>query len=129
MLNHTVAGDYDGLLYYEEVKDKKTRKMVKRMFISEAAKGLFKKNRRIYITKETVESYEEIGSESQKSLRSGVARGVVGGALFGGIGAIAGASSGKSKTSHTVSILFKDGTKCLCELDNDMYKNLVMVLY
>ena len=26
-------------------------------------------------------------------------------------------------------LIFKDGTKCLCELDNEMYKNLVAVLY
>lgn len=128
-MNQTVAGDYDGLLSYEEIKDKKQKKRVGRLVITEIPKGLFKKKQFIYITKETVASYEEVGAESQKSLSSSVAKGLVGGAILGGIGAIAGASSGKSKTAHTVSIIFKDGTKSLCEMDNDMFKKLVMVLY
>lgn len=115
--NIVVAGDYKG---YIDFKNKK-----KGLYIY----GTFGLGKKTYINKETVQSYEEVGSESEKSLASGLARGAVGGALFGGIGAIAGASSGKNKVSHTVSVVFKDGTKCLCELDNDMFKQLVAVLY
>ena len=49
-------------------------------------------------------------------MSSGVIKGAVGGALFGGVGAIAGASSGKNKGGYTVSIIFKDGTKFSIDL-------------
>lgn len=60
---------------------------------------------------------------------SGVARGAVGAALFGGIGAIAGANSAKNNSDYTVSIIFKDGTKALRSLDADNYKALVRIMY
>ena len=115
--NIVVAGDYKGSIDYKNKK--------KGLYIY----GAFGLGKKVYINKDTVERYEVVGEESQKSVGSGIVRGVVGGALFGGIGAIAGASSGKTKGTHMVSILFRDGTKCLCELDDAMYKNLVMVLY
>lgn len=115
--NTIVAGDFKGSIAY----------MNKR-------KGLyiyppFGLGRKTYINKETVESYEVIDSENNKSMSSGVARGIVGGALFGGVGAIAGAASGKKKGTFMVSIVFRDGKKCLCELDGNMYKNLIAVMY
>ena len=55
---------------------------------------------------------------------SGVARGAVGAALFGGIGAITGANSAKKNSDYTVSIIFKDGS-----LDADNYKALVRIMY
>lgn len=48
--------------------------------------------KQLYLNKTTVESYEVINNENQKSMASGVARGIVGGALLGGVGAIAGAN-------------------------------------
>lgn len=63
--------------------------------------------------------------EGNSSMGSGVARGAVGAALFGGIGAIAGANSAKKNSDYTVSIIFKDGTKALCSLDADNYKAFV----
>ena len=113
--NIVIAGDYKG-----EIEFKNKKKGLKIC-------GSFGK--KTYINKETVESYEVVGEESHKSASSGIARGLVGAALFGGIGAIAGASSAKKKGTHTVSVVFKDGTKCLCELDDDMFKNLITVLY
>ena len=86
-------------------------------------------SKKIFINKDTVESYEEMGSDQSKSMGSGVARGAIGAALFGGLGALAGTASAKNKGTHLVSIIFKDGTKALCELDNDMYKSLITVLY
>lgn len=115
--NVVVAGDYKG---YIDFKSKK-----KGLYIY----GAFGLGKKTFINKDTVQSYEVIGEEGQKSMSSGIIKGAVGGALFGGIGAIAGASSGKNKGVYTVSIIFKDGTKCLCELDNEMYKNLVAALY
>ena len=113
--NIVVAGDYKGEI---EFKNKKKGLVICGSF-----------GKKTYINKDTIEAFELVGEESHKSLGSGVARGIVGAALFGGIGAIAGASSAKSKTTHTVSIQFKDGTKVLCELDDAMYKNFLTVLY
>lgn len=67
--------------------------------------------------------------EGNSSMGSGVARGAVGAALFGGIGAIAGANSAKKNSDYTVSIIFKDGTKALCSLGADNYKALVRIMY
>lgn len=115
--NIIVAGDYKGYIDFQNKK--------KGLYIY----GAFGLGKKTYINKETVERYEVMGQESNQSLGSGVARGAVGGLLFGGIGALAGASSAKNKTTHTVSIIFKNGTKCLCELDDYMFKNLIAVLY
>lgn len=115
--NSVVAGDYKGYIDYKNKK--------KGLYIY----GTFGFGKKTFINKETVEGYEVVGEEQYRSLASGIARGVVGAALFGGVGAIAGASSGKSKTNHSVSILFKDGTKCLCELDDYMFKKFIEVMY
>ena len=61
--------------------------------------------------------------EGNSSMGSGVARGAVGAALFGG------ANSAKKNSDYTVSIIFKDGTKALCSLDADNYKALVRIMY
>ena len=115
--NIVTAGDYKGYIDFKNAK--------KGLYIY----GTFGLGKKTFINKETVDHYEVIGEESQTSLGSGVARGIAGAALLGGIGAIAGASSGKKKGLHTVSIIFKDGTKCLCDLDDDMFKHLVTDMY
>lgn len=115
--NIVVAGDYKGYIDFANKK--------KGLYIY----GSFGLGKKHYINKDTVESFEVIGEESHKSMASGVIRGVAGAALLGGVGAIAGAASAKKKGTYTVSILFKDGTKCLCELDDTMYKNLVTIMY
>lgn len=81
--------------------------------------------KRLYLNKTTVESYEVINNENQKSMASGVARGIVGGALLGGVGAIAGAASAKNKGIYTISIQFKDGKRSLIEVDDKIYKAIV----
>lgn len=50
-----------------------------------------------YLTKDVVESYELITDEHRKSAASGVARGLVGGALLGPVGLLAGGLSAKIK--------------------------------
>lgn len=115
--NTVVAGDYKGTIAFKNKK--------KGLYIY----GAFGLGKYTWINKDTVDHYEEINTESSKSASSGIVKGAVGGALFGGIGAIAGAASGKNKSTHMVSIIFKDGTKCLCELDDAMFKNLVVTLY
>lgn len=81
--------------------------------------------KQLYLNKTTVESYEVINNENQKSMASGVARGIVGGALLGGVGAIAGAASAKNKGIYTIPIQFKDGKRSLIEVDDKIYKAIV----
>ena len=109
-----IAGDHTGNIEFKNMK---------KGFIIRV------KRNKVYINKETVESFEIIGEEEHKSFGSGVARGIAGAVLFGGIGAIAGAASAKKKGIHTVSIVFKDGTKSLCEFDDFFFKTLLKVLY
>lgn len=115
--NTVVAGDYKGYIAFKNRK--------KGLYIY----GTFGFGKKTFINKETVDYYEVVGEEQCRSFGSGVAKGIAGAALFGGIGAIAGAASGKTKSNHLVSIVFKDGTKCLCELDDFLFKQFVTVMY
>lgn len=115
--NIVTAGDYKGYIDYKNKK--------KGLYIY----GSFGLGKKVFINKETVERYEVVGEDQYQSFGSSVARATVGGALFGVGGAVAGAASGKKKGIHTVSIIFKDGTKCLCDLDDFMFKMLTVTLY
>lgn len=67
--------------------------------------------------------------ESKKSMGSSIARGAIGGALFGGVGVIGGALSGKNKTKTKVTfkIVYTDGTEMIKTTDlNDMYYTTFM---
>ena len=65
-------------------------------------------NRKIVST-EILDSY----TDSRKSASSSFIRGAVGGALFGGVGALAGGLSGKNKNKSMITFLVKynDGTQ------------------
>ena len=115
MANTVLAGDYSGLISFKG--DKKGFLITENKFFGA---------KKTFINKTTVDHYE---LEGNSSMGSGVARGAVGAALFGGIGAIAGANSAKKNSDYTVSIIFKDGTKALCSLDADNYKALVRIMY
>lgn len=73
------------------------------------------------LNKETVASYELITEEHRKSAVSGVARGLVGGALLGPVGLLAGLSA-KNVGTHVIAIEFKDGKKSLIEVNEKIYK-------
>lgn len=121
--NVVTAGDYmDG-----EVTSKGKKGLL--ITVSKTLAHPLRPTQKALVNKDTVASYEVVMDETDKSVGSGVARGVAGGALFGGIGAIAGASSGKTKSVYTVSIVFKDGKRCLCDLDGNLYKQLVQIMY
>ena len=77
------------------------------------------------INKNTVESYELVNDEHKKSLMSGVARGVIGGALLGPVGMVAGGITAKSKGIYQIAILFKDGKKSLIEVNDKLYKLII----
>ena len=108
--NKVIAGDYEG-----KVVNSSLGQLV-------IIVGLFKT---IEINSKTVESYELITDEHRKSASSGVARGLVGGALLGPVGMLAGGMSAKSKGIYQVAIQFKDGKKSLLEVDDKIYKAII----
>jgi hypothetical protein len=83
----------------------------------------------IPVNRDTVEAYELLGDEKRKSAASGVARGLVGGALLGPIGLLAGGMSAKSKGVYQVAVVFKDGKRSLLELDDKRYKALMKACF
>lgn len=109
--NAVIAGDYTGKGLYNSFG-----------ILTIGAKG---SNLSIRINKETVESYELITDEHRKSAASGVARGLVGGALLGPVGMLAGGLSAKNKGIYQIAIQFKDGKKSLIEVDDKIYKSII----
>lgn len=81
-----------------------------------AGYGFSLKNK-LLLNKTTVEACEVLTDEHRKSAASGVARGLVGGALLGPVGLLAGGLSAKSKGIYQVAIQFKDGKRSLIEID------------
>lgn len=108
--NKVIAGDYEG-------------KVVSSTFgVVQISVGF---TQTLVLGKKTVESYELITDEHRKSAKSGIARGLIGGALLGPVGILAGGLSAKSKGTYTVSIRFKDGKSSLLEVDDKIYKAIV----
>lgn len=83
----------------------------------------------LFINKETVESYELVTDEHRKSAASGVARGLVSGALLGPVGMLAGGLTAKEKGIYQVAIQFKDGKRSLIEIDDKIYNQLIKVCF
>jgi len=108
--NKVIAGDYNGKL------------VVAALGTNVSISNGFKPTP---VNKATVESYEVVTDEHRKSAASGVARGIVGGLLFGGVGILAGGLSAKDKGIYQVAIEFKDGKKSLLEIDDKVYKALI----
>lgn len=108
--NKVIAGDYNGKLIISVYSNAKI------------VIGLFKKD--IELNKDTIESYELITDEHRKSAVSGVARGLVGGALLGPVGLLAGLSA-KNKGIYQVAIQFKDGKRSLIEVDDKIYNAII----
>jgi hypothetical protein len=108
--NKVIAGDYEG-------------KMVVGA-IGVPAIGL-SFGKALPLDRTTVESYELITDEHRKSAISGAARGLIGDALLGGVGLLAGGLSAKNTGSATVALKFKDGKSCLIEVESKIYKNII----
>ena len=80
------------------------------------------------LNKSTIESYELITEEHRKSAVSGVTRGLVGGALLGPVGLLAGLSA-KTKGTHVIAIEFTDRKKSLIEINDKLYKTLIQTMF
>lgn len=114
MVNRVIAGDYiNGGLIYAGGK----------LILSVLFKG------KITLNRHTVQSYEVITDEHRKSASSGLVKGAIGGAVFGGVGMLAGGLSAKNKGIYQVSLQFRDGKRSLIEIDDTMYKQLIKELY
>ena len=71
-----------------------------------------------------------VASDSRKSAASSVGRGLVGGALFGGIGLIAGAVSAKNKNETTFRITYASGRQEIktCKNGSSEYKKYIKMI-
>ena len=67
--------------------------------------------------------------EHQKSAVSGAVKGIIGGALLGGVGLLAGALSAKEVGIYQVAVDFKDGTKSLLKMDGKLYNRFVQEMF
>ena len=79
----------------------------------------------IEVSPRTVETIQLVDSDKSKSTSSVIKRGIVGGVIAGGAGAIVGGMTGKEIGVHYVAIYFKDGKKSLVEVDDDIYRRLL----
>lgn len=113
--NKVIAGDYEGKLLGGS--------SFAGAFISISIRQT------VPLDKTTIESYELITDEHRKSAASGVGRGLVGGALLGPVGLLAGGLSAKSKGIYQVAIQFKDGKRSLVEIDDKIYKALIKACF
>ena len=77
------------------------------------------------LNSKTVESYELVTDEHSKSAASGIGRGLIGGALLGPVGLLAGVLSAESRSTYIVAIQYKNGEKSLLEIDHKVYSALV----
>jgi len=108
MLCTIIAGDYKG---------HQIRKGPKGIAIGDGFKL-------IYLTKDNVKSYKIITEEICKLAASGIARGIVDGALLGPVGLLEGVSA-KNKDVYQMAIQFRDNKRSLIEVDDNIYKQLV----
>lgn len=79
---------------------------------------------RLPLNSETIESYEVIAEDNSKSANSVIGRGLLGGLLFGGVGALVGGYTAKSN-GMVVEVNFKDGSSSILLLPQDFYLKLV----
>ncbi|WP_096269404.1 hypothetical protein [Paucisalibacillus globulus] len=82
----------------------------------------------IPLDKTTVKEYELITEDHRKSAISGVSRGLVGGALLGPVGLLAGLSA-KNKTTRVLAIEYVNGKKSLIDIDEKIYSIFIQNMF
>jgi hypothetical protein len=80
------------------------------------------------LNKDTVEEYEVIDQEKNKSAGSTILKAGIGNLLLGPIGLLAGVA-GKQKGIYLIAIAFKDGKRSLLEVDEKVYKSLIAKMF
>ncbi len=79
----------------------------------------------VTLNKENVEEVRIIDRGVNLSLGSSIGRGLVGGALLGGVGALGGILTAKRKESFTLEIKYKDGEKSLALVDELLLRRFI----
>lgn len=86
----------------------------------------------IILDRSTVADYSVVDESQKKSMSSGVMRGLVGGALLGPAGLVAGAVTAKQKGIYQIAIQLKEdpqwvasGKRFLIEVDDKIYKAIM----
>lgn len=87
--------------------------------------GVFKS---VDLDKTTVDTYEVMDEQYQKSVTSAVGRAAVGNLLLGPVGLLAGVSA-KTKGAYMVAVQFKDGKRSLMEVDEKIYKAIISTMF
>lgn len=111
--NAVIAGDYE------------KKPVVNTVAGAVIATGFMKS---LKLDKSTVEEYEVMDESHRTSATSAVGRGLVGGLILGPVGMLAGLSA-KKKGTHIVAVKFVDGKKSLLEIDDKIYKKLMVDLF
>ncbi|MCD8398818.1 MAG: SHOCT domain-containing protein [Lachnospiraceae bacterium] len=117
--NMVIEGDYKG----KNLKVGMIGKGKEKTYCASIVLGGFKKD--IFLTPDTVSMYEVVTEAHQKSAKSGVTKGLIGGALLGPVGLLAGGVSGKTKGTYNIVVSFKDGKRSLLEIDDNYYNMIV----
>jgi hypothetical protein len=82
-----------------------------------------------------IKSYELITDEHTKSAASGISRGLIGGALLGPVGLLAGVLSASNKSVYVLAIQYilfgkpNEIKKSLIEVDDKIYKAIVSACF
>lgn len=84
--------------------------------------------RKVFIDKDTVESYEVMTNEHQKSSTSATDKAATGGLLLAPIRLLAEVLAKNTKDHHFVTVRFKDGDQSLLEVDSKVYQAIVSAL-
>lgn len=111
--NKVIAGDYKGKLVGGSFGE---------AFIS------LTMTKFLYLNKDTVSSLTSLDDDSQISVASAAMRGLVGELVLGPIGLIA-AATAKRNGIHIVGIEFKDGKRCVVEVDDKRYGSLLQACF
>ena len=111
--NAVIAGDYEGSLIMGFVTP-----------------GIYSNPKKppLELTKANITKYEIITEEHRKSAASGIARGLIGGALLGPVGLLAGLTA-KTKGTHIIALEFNDGKRSVIEIDEKIYKAFIQKMF
>jgi hypothetical protein len=132
--NYVLAGDYKGCRIFDAGEYKDRRYIFHIATDPNASSNQWKQKYNsneefVEINKEAVVSWELMTEESQKSLSSTLTRGLVGGALLGPIGLIAGGLTGRNDKTYHVIVNWKDGKKSIFQLTDVRYKTFLSKMF
>ena len=116
MASKIVAGDYNGcgVIYYKGIFGGEKFNLITKP-------DAFGKDMDVKISKYTIASIEDMGSESKNS----VGQAVFGAVLFGPAGLLLGGNNRR----HLVAIFWRDGKKSLADLNDNVYRELKRVMF